>query len=79
MRGLVDIVTDVSANRCLEVVATSRAGSGNTMWHASETSPRSNGDHRLVGHRRISESESRWSHSCYRSADHRSPGVQLSA
>lgn len=42
MRDLVNIVTGVSANGRLEVVTTSRAGSGNTVWHASETSRGSN-------------------------------------
>jgi hypothetical protein len=38
MRGLVNIAMGKSDNHRLEVVATSRAGSGNTVWHASETS-----------------------------------------
>jgi hypothetical protein len=42
MGGLVNIATNVSPDGRLELVATSRAGSGNTVWHASETSPGGN-------------------------------------
>jgi len=43
MRGLVNIAMGKSDNHRLEVVATSRAGSGNTVWHASQTSSGGNG------------------------------------